>query len=259
METLYKPTPQDLDRLKPRPDMLKVSGDRVFATLQGEGIAAGKPSVFLRLHFCNLKCGMASGWQCDTGYTWNHKREAFWTEPTDWTAAEATEQIKSAWLEKFPNKANPNLVITGGEPLLQQIILLPIINKLQGWTFEVETNGTVRPLEELANCQINCSPKLANSGNGVQRRYRPNVLRAINEFPNSWFKFVVIDPDDLVEVAQIVGDCGITNDKVLIMPEGRTIADTSKHIQAVESRVIKNGWKITNRNQLEWFGDKRRT
>ena len=171
METIYRPTLEDLQRVRPQPDLLKVSGDQVFATLQGEGITAGKPSVFLRLHYCNLKCGKSSGWKCDTGYTWDRTRKEFWSEPMDWTAAEATERIVSAWLGKFPNESDPNLVITGGEPLLQQQKLLPIIDKLPGWTIEIETNGTLNPLAELANCQINCSPKLANSGNDTQRRY----------------------------------------------------------------------------------------
>ncbi|GIW61739.1 MAG: hypothetical protein KatS3mg089_0591 [Patescibacteria group bacterium] len=38
---IYKPTLKDQDRIKPQFDKLKVSGDGVFATLQGEGITAG--------------------------------------------------------------------------------------------------------------------------------------------------------------------------------------------------------------------------
>jgi len=49
IQEIYKPLPEDRERVKPHPDKLKISGDGVFATLQGEGITAGLPSVFLLL------------------------------------------------------------------------------------------------------------------------------------------------------------------------------------------------------------------
>src|SRR3989344_1911478 len=87
LETDYRPTPEDKARIKILSDMFKVSGDGVFATLQGEGLTtkeggtAGLPVVFLRLHFCNLTCGFPTGWQCDTRYTWNPRMEEFWKQP----------------------------------------------------------------------------------------------------------------------------------------------------------------------------------
>ena len=59
----YQVTVDDRLRIKPQADMLKVSGDQIFATLQGEGVTAGSKAIFLRLHFCNLACGKESGWQ----------------------------------------------------------------------------------------------------------------------------------------------------------------------------------------------------
>lgn len=250
-----------------REGMFKVSGDQIFATLQGEGVTAGEPAVFLRLHFCNLACGKNGGWQCDTGYTWDTRREDFWKEPIDWSIAQTAENIraeweKTPWEEKFQKDGKASkkrVVVTGGEPTLQQAKIIEITKLLPDWAFEIETNGTIAPRPELINCQINCSPKLSNSGNAKERRYKPDVLKAINAMPNSWFKFVALDPKDFEEIDQMVQECGLDPKKILIMPEGYTKDNVDEHRTLVEEEVKKRGWNFTMRNQLIWFGPKRRT
>jgi len=258
METkTYLPT--ETDKARAQPNMLKVSGDGVFATLQGEGVTAGKRTVFLRLHYCNLACGKLAGWQCDTKYTWDTTDKRYWTEPEDWTDSETAQKINRAWEEKFGNDKDKRLVITGGEPLLQQQKLPALLRLLPSWDIEIETNGTIIPIKGLHNCQINCSPKLANSGNDRNKRYKPEVLKAINSLPNSWFKFVVTKPADLDEVEKIVNGCDLNSKKVLIMPEGRTAKEVEYHASLVKKEVENRDWSITLRNQLIWFGPKRKT
>lgn len=259
MPEIYKPTSDDRQRLVIRPDMLKVSGDKVFATLQGEGVTTGKPAVFIRLQLCNLACGKNEGWQCDTGYTWDKNREEFWKEPEDWSYQKAIDNINNAWIEKFGNTDDKRVVITGGEPLLQQSKLVKLVERLADWNIEIETNGTIKPLPELSNCQFNCSPKLSNSGNSTNRRYKPEVLIYINSLPNSWFKFVVNNPQDFEEIDSIVDECKLNSGKVLIMPEGQTAEDVQSHAMEIEPEALKRRWSITYRNQLIWFGAKRRT
>jgi len=255
----YKPTDADTGRLKVVYDKLKVSGDRVFATLQGEGITAGYPSVFLRLHFCNLTCGAPTGWKCDTGYTWDRTRPEFWQEPEDWSYEEAASRIENAWIARFGKRQGKRLVVTGGEPLIQQGKITRLLEKLPDWEVEIETNGTIIPISELLGCQFNCSPKLENSGNSFQRRYKPEVLKTINRLSKSQFKFVVVNLSDLEEIDRIVGDCGLNPEKILIMPEGQIAEEVEKHAGAVRELVKVRGWKMTLRNQLIWYGSKRRT
>jgi organic radical activating enzyme len=267
INSLYKPTKNDQKRLLPKPGYFKVSGDKVFATLQGEGLfekeggTAGCPAVFFRLQFCNLQCGLRKGWKCDTGYTWDKRREEYWKEPGDWTIEKSKNEIEKAWKKKFSgiDVRKKRLVITGGEPLLQQDRIIKLINIMPGWQFEIETNGTIIPDNNLKICQINCSPKLENSGNKKELRYRPEVLRVINSWPQSWFKFVVNEISDFTEIKEIAVNCGLSQEKILIMPEGFTLETVNDNKKKVEKKLIASGWKISDRNQLLWYGSKRRT
>lgn len=264
---VYQPTSEEKVKISPVPGCFKVSGDKVFATLQGEGLfeeeggTAGCPSVFLRLQFCNLKCGKTGGWKCDTGYTWDADRAEYWQEPEDWTIDRTKEEIEKAWAEKFSDidRSKKRVVVTGGEPLLQQDKIAELVELMPEWSFEIETNGTIEPGDRLKRCQINCSPKLANSGNELNIRYRPEVLRVINSWDKSWFKFVVNDSVDFDEIKKIVEDCELSSNKVLIMPEGYTLDAVNQHKEVIKDKVAQMGWRITNRNQLIWFGTKRRT
>lgn len=255
----FIPTLKDKARLMSREGFLKVSGDRIFATRQGEGVTAGMPAVFLRLHFCNLICGKNSGWKCDTRYTWDNRTREFWQEPIDMTPSDIAKQVKQSWPEAFGETNKHRIVVTGGEPLLQQRKIVELIKLLPDWAVEIETNGTITPMAELSNCQFNCSPKLSNSGNKLNSRYRPDALKVIARLSNSWFKFVATGVEDIIEIQAMVDECGMPPERIFIMPEGQTAEAVSQHASSLESAVLKRGWKMTLRNQLIWYGDKRRT
>lgn len=261
----YNPTLKDFQNIRPQKGKLKISGDGIFATKQGEGLSKedggsmGLPAIFLRLHFCNLQCGFKNGWRCDTGYTWDKSRSEYWKEPVDWNYTYTADKIKKAWEKNFKENSEKRLVITGGEPLLQQDKLIKLLELLPDWKVEIETNGTILPTSKFSHCQFNCSPKLKNSGNDLKYRYKPDVLKHISKLENSWFKFVVITNDDLNEVRSIVNECLIPKQKVLIMPEGHTVLEVEQHKIDIFQKVNKLGWKLAIRNQLIWYGAKRRT
>ena len=67
---------------------------------------------------------------------------------------------------------------------------------------EIETNGTIvidQPLFRLID-QINCSPKLSNSGLAEKQRINPDAIKRIMEHDNYQFKFVISTEDDVKEV-----------------------------------------------------------
>ena len=233
--------------------MLKVSrmpsGEpEIFHSIQGEGVSAGRPSAFLRLATCNLTCS----W-CDTKYTW------------DWERYDPREQIVSLnasdvrrRLESLPCR---NLVVTGGEPMLQQSELGPLARSLSagGWTIEVETNGTIAPNAEMAAAvsQWNVSPKTANSGNGAERREVADALRAFARLPGSYFKFVVAEPDDVDEVAGVVERHRLPGDRVLLMPEGTTPDAIHERGDWVAAQCVQRGYRFTTRLHIALWGDER--
>ena len=97
--------------------------NEIFFSIQGEGTRAGRPSAFLRLTGCPLRCA----W-CDTAYAFyeGRKRE---------------EEDVLAELGRFPTRL---LCLTGGEPLSQPAAF-PFVARLldEGWEVVIETSGHV--------------------------------------------------------------------------------------------------------------------
>lgn len=116
----------------------------VWKTIQGEGPFSGMVAIFVRLWGCNLKCPA-----CDTDYT--SKKGLFSPDGL----------LKE--IQTIDNK--PGLVVlTGGEPLIQNVI--PFIGLLlrRDYQVQVETNGTFvpdRPFPHFNNLSVVCSPKMS--------------------------------------------------------------------------------------------------
>ena len=233
--------------------MLKVSrtpsGEpEIFHSIQGEGVSAGTPTVFLRLATCNLACS----W-CDTRYTW------------DWKAYEYDREVASLSQQEVEERVlafdRPRLVITGGEPMLQQRALAPLAASLgrRGFYLEVETNGTIAPEPEMARTisQWNVSPKTKNSGNRLESREKPEALRAFRGLENAYFKFVVVEPGDIDDVGRFVDAYGLEPGRVLLMPEGVTAEAVQERGKWVAAACAERGFRFSTRLHILLWGDER--
>lgn len=262
----------------------------IFASLQGEGPNAGKRAVFLRLAFCNLKCV----W-CDSSYTWKGRVDVTWMDPGEvslrlqrlWERLPETGDLEPHLLETMSLKrrsslthplfdtaqyskqkllpdtaaSRPLLVITGGEPLLFQDRLVTLLGLLHDWFVEVETNGTIAPLPELTAhvSQFNVSPKLKNSGQGLDQRRIPSAISELIHTTRAWWKFVVCSADDITEIVQWVEDFGLPRDRVLLMPEGTTRARLEQTVPLVKNLATQYGFRFTHRlHILIWNGERGR-
>src|SRR6202167_3501146 len=102
----------------------------IYKSIQGESTHAGLPCIFVRLTGCNLRCS----W-CDSEYTFTGGHRM------------SMEEV----LEEVEHLSPGGLVeITGGEPMLQEKEVVPLMQHLldDGYTLLLETSGE-RPLERV--------------------------------------------------------------------------------------------------------------
>lgn len=214
-------------------------------TLQGEGPSCGRAAGFIRLGRCNLACSF-----CDSRHTWD------WA--THDPAAELHHTAVADVLARLDAMRVSMAVLTGGEPLLQQRHLPPLLAGLRerGLRVEVETAGTIVPtLGEGMVDQWNVSPKLANSGMPRERRLKPEVLSEFRATGRAIFKFVVCDVGELDEVQAVVDDFEL--EPVWVMPEGTDAGTVLTRMQELAAPVVARGWNLTPRLHILIWGDER--
>jgi len=151
----------------------------IFASISGEGTRQGAPAVFVRFAGCNLRCA----W-CDTEYSF----------------AAGITMDASAVRDEVARHGIPFVVITGGEPLLQEEELIPLLRVLhaEGYDIEIETNGTfpVGAVQEYA--AICMDMKCPSSGESSD----PALLASLR--PQDMVKFVVADRGDCLFAEEVL-------------------------------------------------------
>lgn len=225
--------------------------NELFApTVQGEGLHAGQLVGFIRLANCNLACS----W-CDTPYSWDWERFDKKVETATYGTKDLADIIRLWGVRR--------IIITGGEPLLQQAALCELINRCPSISFDVETNGTIAPTSELASIVdlFNVSPKLAHSGDIVKKRLKSVALEEFVRLSKVKdlvsFKFVCQQISDLDEVGKIQIEYGIPASAVWIMPEGADIATHLKNLEIIADAVCESGYNLTTRLHILAWGSKR--
>jgi organic radical activating enzyme len=204
--------------------------------------------MFVRLAGCPLACT----W-CDTPYSW------------DWSRFDRRVETRRVGIDEVVSwaagarPAADLVVVTGGEPLLQQGPLAGLAGCLAdaGCRVEVETSGAVmpRPGVVAAVDLLVVSPKLAHSGMPAARRIRPEALTAFARSGKAVFKFVVQRPADLGEVAELEKQFHLA--PVWIMPEGGDAQRILRVMREVADPVLDHGWHLSGRLHVLAWGDQR--
>ena len=234
-------------------DILSLSDDNVFYTVEGEGKYIGWPSVFMRMAMCNLTCqGFASPDSphgCDSFVSWSIKNR--------YTFDELNNFYENNGFDKELERG-AILKITGGEPLLQQKRLLEwLATFVERFGFkpriDFESNSTIIPKEEWYteyNATFTLSPKMSNNGDPENRRYKPDVIAHHNK-RGECFKFVINSQEDGKELFEKYIDNGICNrENVWLMPCAGSRDEHTAKSSMVADMCKKHSLKFSPRLQL---------
>jgi len=233
----------------------RLAVSEVFYSLQGEGSTMGIPSVFLRLKGCNMICG-GNQRQNVPGATWRCDTIAVWMQ------GEKMEHGRVLRLEHVSKlKAGAHLVITGGEPLMQQEQLANYLswfgNQYGFMPFiEIETNGTIKPIREIryARQQFNVSPKLSNSGVKESTRLKPPILGWFDRdgINKTIFKFVITRQEDWDEIEDVyLSTFLIRKENIWLMPGADNIDQLLDRNHLVAAIALHHGVNFCSRLQVE--------
>lgn len=152
----------------------------MFFTLQGEGPFAGMPALFIRLTKCNLDCSFCDTFFDDGDWMTFHeiRVKAYQTIVNYWKdrGEDIPEWVLPRVKEGFTTPVFPKvvLVITGGEPLLQDNLSKFLVD-IQD-TFEmmqIESNG-VLDTTVPEHVVLVCSPKCAEKGGKPTKYLKPS-------------------------------------------------------------------------------------
>ena len=253
-----------------------------FISIQGEGLRTGRPTLFIRLNGCNLRCVFRNSAGkvascCDTPYaSFEGSFEGKYTDDDVIKMLTNNPQVK-------------DIVITGGEPLLNQTSLEEFIKKLRevrDFTLTIETNGTIVPSNYLLE-QVDLwstSPKLASSTPTVKdgKKYgvteaqckyhsmhRINIIALatmLSEGHDCQLKFVYTGPECIEEINEISSeitdyqtnhnmDVVNVNDYIMLMPEGITSKAIIGKSDEVVNVCIEHGWTYTSRMHILIWGN----
>jgi 7-carboxy-7-deazaguanine synthase len=225
----------------------------IYASVQGEGLLTGTPSVFVRTSGCNLRC-----WYCDTPFSsWKPEGPHL-----------SVEEVLTKTLELDVR----HIVITGGEPMIHR----PLVELCQalrenGKHITIETAGTVHLLLE---CDlISISPKLASSAPRSEtagswhathqaRRERLDVVRKLITEHDYQLKFVVDSPSDADEVLcylEKLADDQVHGDRVLLMPQGIDIESLQRQEDWLLPWCQEHNLRYCPRAHILWYGNQRGT
>ncbi len=166
--------------------------NEIYFTIQGESTHAGRPCIFIRLTYCNIRCSY-----CDTEYAFQ--------DGNDMEISEILDKIKQ-WGCKL-------VEVTGGEPLFQDECS-DLLKELLQYGYEVllETGGSLSvkdvPREVIKIVDFKCP------SSGMAEK---NLWSIIDDLMlNDEIKFVIGDREDFDWAGKMLDKYSLSNKSTVL-------------------------------------------
>ncbi len=239
-------------------------------TIQGEGKKLGTPSIFIRFGKCNMTCqgfeveyetpSGAKKYSCDSYYAVDSEFKEQWDKYDNFEdIIEIVEKIE-------PKNYKPDIVITGGEPLLywrdkefQKLLEYYVSNY---YNVTIETNATINidiSKEYQKKILFSMSVKLSNSIEPLKKRVDQIALtNIIQNIENKYLKFV-ISKEFISTAKNEIEDIlkNIPKVDVYLMPMGDSVEILNNNSEAVIDFAVQNGYLYSDRLHIRVWNDKR--
>lgn len=177
--------------------------NEIFYSIQGEGVRAGTPAVFIRFSGCNQTCRQEThGFDCDTEFVSGRDMTA------EEIAKEAVSLLSNTKLPSFMGGfVDSAFILTGGEPMLQVDEELIRIIRPSCTSLAIETNGSIEIPDAMQFAPsgfgwVTVSPKVAEH---AIRQRRANEVRYVRAYGQEIPK-TVVEADHYVICPASAGD-----------------------------------------------------
>ncbi|MEM7207875.1 MAG: 7-carboxy-7-deazaguanine synthase QueE [Pseudomonadota bacterium] len=220
---------------------MSTSTDTIFIseifgpTIQGEGALIGQPTVFVRTGGCDFRCS----W-CDTLYAVDKKYRKDWIPMSAGAVLEKVEKL---------SHGQPILItLSGGNPAMQPLDELIDAGHKKGFTFAMETQGTVLQPWFSKLDAMTLSPKPPSSKMKFDAEKLSACIKAVGSNTSLSLKIVVADERDL----EWAGERRIAHPQlpIVLQPCNLSSGDAAVDPDALNAKMR---WLVDEVNSRHWF------
>ena len=220
--------------------------------IQGEGKSVGEKMILLRTHLCDIQCE-----DCDTAYTWKK------SQISDSKFKISIEKLQLEVINFSKKYHIYKLLITGGEPHLQQKAIYELISKLpSNFLYEVETTGKkswtiLKPF--WSRIHFNFSPKIGALKSKKIKSITDYI--AFEELPYHFIIKVVVSKEnfekEIEEIQNFQKKYKIKNEKIYLMPLGKTREELSNKSDFIIRKCFDLNYNFSTRMHILIYDNKK--